>query len=106
MDADDVKYECKFKVPNDFGEIGGVKVENEHHNEMFFKTIQLDGFPNGSILVNCESWVDSHRNNSDNRFFFTNKVSIVFLVFIRVIYFIIIYVILIDAQLTYINVKS
>ena len=76
MDADDVKYECKFKVPNDFGEIGGVKVENEHHNEMFFKTIQLDGFPNGSILVNCESWVDSHRDNTDNRFFFTNKVTI------------------------------
>ncbi|KAL1808681.1 hypothetical protein ACET3Z_025671 [Daucus carota] len=73
VDADDVKYECKFHVPNDFGEIGGVKVENEHHNEMFFKTIQLDGFPNGSILVNCESWVDSHRDNTDNRFFFTNK---------------------------------
>lgn len=75
VDIDDVKYECKFVVPNDFGVIGGIIVENEHHNEMFFKTITLDGFPTGPVHVNCESWVDSHRNNSDNRFFFTNKVS-------------------------------
>ncbi|KAL8122093.1 hypothetical protein AgCh_018725 [Apium graveolens] len=40
---------------------------------MFFKTITLDGFPSGPVHVNCESWVDSHRDNSDNRFFFTNK---------------------------------
>ncbi|KAK1390775.1 Linoleate 13S-lipoxygenase 2-1, chloroplastic [Heracleum sosnowskyi] len=73
VDIDDVKYESKFVVPNDFGEIGGIKVENDHHNEMFFKTITLDGFPDGPIHVNCESWVDSHRNNSDHRFFFTNK---------------------------------
>lgn len=70
-----MKYEFDFEVPSEFGEIGAVLVENEHHKEMYFKTISLDGFPNGTIDFVCDSWVHSKNDNPEKRIFFTNKVS-------------------------------
>lgn len=72
-----VKYEADFEVPNDFGEIGAVLVENEHHKEMFLETIHLDGFPDAEaapIHFDCYSWVHSKFDNPTKRVFFTNKV--------------------------------
>ncbi|TKY67439.1 Linoleate 13S-lipoxygenase 2-1 [Spatholobus suberectus] len=68
-----VKYETKFEVPGDFGEIGAVLVENEHHKEMFLETILLDGFPEGPVRFDCASWVHSKFDNPTNRVFFSNK---------------------------------
>ncbi|KAL5169275.1 Linoleate 13S-lipoxygenase 2-1, chloroplastic [Glycine soja] len=68
-----VKYEAKFEVPNDFGEIGAVLVENEHHKEMFLETIHLDGFPEGPINFHCASWVHSKFDNPTKRVFFSDK---------------------------------
>ncbi|XP_027354098.1 linoleate 13S-lipoxygenase 2-1, chloroplastic-like isoform X2 [Abrus precatorius] len=67
------KYETVFEVPSDFGEIGAVLVENEHHKEMFLETILLDGFPEGPIHFDCASWVHSKFDNPTKRVFFTNK---------------------------------
>ncbi|KAM7523354.1 hypothetical protein LguiA_013256 [Lonicera macranthoides] len=72
-EKDDMTYEFDFEVPSEFGEIGAVLVENEHHKEMFLKTISLDGFPNGTITFNCDSWVHSKNDNPEKRIFFTNK---------------------------------
>ncbi|EXB48405.1 Linoleate 13S-lipoxygenase 2-1 [Morus notabilis] len=44
-----VLYEAEFEVPKDFGRIGGILVENEHHKEMFLKDIAVDGFPTGPV---------------------------------------------------------
>ena len=74
-EEDDMKYEFDFEVPSEFGEIGAVLVENEHHKEMYLKTISLEGFPNGTITFDCESWVHSKNDNPEKRIFFTNKVS-------------------------------
>lgn len=68
-----VKYESSFEVPVDFGEIGAVYVENEHHNEMYLQDIILDGFSNGPVYVNCNSWVHSKYDNPQKRVFFSNK---------------------------------
>ncbi|MED6211808.1 hypothetical protein PIB30_077059, partial [Stylosanthes scabra] len=68
-----VKYETDFEVPNDFGEIGAVLVENEHHTEMFLETITLHGFPEGPIHFDCASWVHSKFDDPTKRIFFTNK---------------------------------
>ena len=68
---DEVKYECKFTVPQEFGEIGAILVENEHHKEMHFMDIALD---NG-LTVNCNSWVAPNSDNPNKRIFFTDKVS-------------------------------
>ncbi|KAM7528888.1 hypothetical protein LguiB_032298 [Lonicera macranthoides] len=38
----EVKYAFEFEVPSDFGEIGAVLVQNDHHYEMFLKTITLE----------------------------------------------------------------
>ncbi|KAF3954615.1 hypothetical protein CMV_020059, partial [Castanea mollissima] len=48
----EVKYESSFEVPIDFGPIGAVFVENEHHKEMYLQDIILNGFPNGPVRVN------------------------------------------------------
>ncbi|GLT78833.1 hypothetical protein SLA2020_503570 [Shorea laevis] len=72
-DKTEAKYEAEFTIPVDFGEVGAVLVENEHHKEMFLHNIVLDGFPNGPVDVNCESWVHSKYDNPQKRVFFTNK---------------------------------
>ncbi|KAM7523357.1 hypothetical protein LguiA_013259 [Lonicera macranthoides] len=41
-DGDEVKFEAKFEVPLDFGEIGAVIVRNEHFKEMYLYNISLD----------------------------------------------------------------
>lgn len=70
----EVKLEAKFKVPDGFGEIGAILLENEHRKEIFIGSIELEGFPNGPVTVSCNSWVHSKRDNPKKRIFFTNKV--------------------------------
>lgn len=70
-----VKYETIFEVPIDFGEVGAVLVENEHHREMFLEDIVIDGLPCGPVSVTCRSWVHSKFDSPVKRVFFTNKVS-------------------------------
>jgi len=70
------KYESSFEVPADFGEVGAILVENEHHKEMFLKDIILNGFPNGLIHIICDSWVHSRHDDPQKRVFFANKVSL------------------------------
>nr|GEW23585.1 linoleate 13S-lipoxygenase 2-1, chloroplastic-like [Tanacetum cinerariifolium] len=36
------KYQCEFEVPDDFGEIGAVLVQNERHRDAYVKNIVLD----------------------------------------------------------------
>jgi lipoxygenase len=73
-----VKYETDFEVPIDFGEVGAVLVENEHHSEMFVEDIEIDGLPRGPVKVTCRSWVHSKFDSPVKRVFFTNKVSLSF----------------------------
>lgn len=76
QEEQEVKYESSFVVPADFGEVGAVLVENEHRKEMFLKDIILDGFINGPVHANCNSWVHSKFDNPQKRVFFTHKVSL------------------------------
>ncbi|KAF5748780.1 linoleate 13S-lipoxygenase 2-1 chloroplastic-like [Tripterygium wilfordii] len=69
----DVTYECEFEVTGEFGEVGAIFVENEHHKEMYLKVIVLDGLPNGPVNVTCDSWVHSKFDNPHKRVFFTHK---------------------------------
>ncbi|XP_052198139.1 linoleate 13S-lipoxygenase 2-1, chloroplastic-like [Diospyros lotus] len=71
----EVKYECEFEIPEDFGEIGAVLVENEHHREMFIKDMTFDGegCPHGPVTLSCNSWVVSKFDSPRKRVFFTNK---------------------------------
>ncbi|KAL7594212.1 hypothetical protein Lser_V15G29176 [Lactuca serriola] len=62
-------YKCDFDVPEDFGEIGAILVENEYSKKMFFKKIVL----NNNITFTCESWVASKDDNPEKRIFFTDK---------------------------------
>ncbi|GAB2218349.1 hypothetical protein Drorol1_Dr00001569 [Drosera rotundifolia] len=74
-DKDIVKLEADFMVPPEFGEVGAVLVENEHHKEMRLNKIVLDGLPygSGSVEFPCESWVSSKLDNPEKRIFFSTK---------------------------------
>ena len=73
---DEVYYEATFELPTEFGKVGAVLVENEHHNEMFLKSIVFDGFPDGPVHLTCDSWVQPKYDNPVKRVFFTDKVSV------------------------------
>ncbi|KAL4198184.1 hypothetical protein AMTRI_Chr03g138900 [Amborella trichopoda] len=70
---DVVEYEGEFKVSSSFGAVGAVLVGNEHHKEMYFKSIVLHGFDQGPIHITCNSWVHAHSDNLEDRVFFTDK---------------------------------
>ncbi|KAM0065258.1 putative linoleate 13S-lipoxygenase [Helianthus debilis subsp. tardiflorus] len=73
--ADDVTYLAEFEVPEDFGTIGAIKIENEHHKEVFVESVVIEGSAIGPITVQCESWVQSKFNNPEGRVFFVDKVA-------------------------------
>ncbi|KAL5566565.1 hypothetical protein UlMin_029729 [Ulmus minor] len=72
-DDGNVTYEADFEVPAGFGRVGAVLIENEHHKEMYFEDIVLDGFPAGPVHISCRSWVHSKYDNPQKRVFFTNQ---------------------------------
>ena len=74
-EGEDIKYEAKFEIPKEYGEVGAVFVENEHHREMYINEIIIDGFLNGSIKVKCDSWVHSNYEDPQKRVFLANKVQ-------------------------------
>ncbi|PKI61088.1 hypothetical protein CRG98_018533 [Punica granatum] len=65
----EVKYECEFKVRDDFGEVGAVLVENEHHKEMFLRDIVVNGLPDGPVTISCSSWVCSKFDDPKKRLY-------------------------------------
>ncbi|KAI4387390.1 hypothetical protein MLD38_005228 [Melastoma candidum] len=69
----EAKYECELEVDGDFGAIGAVIMENEHHKEMFLEDITLDGLHTGQVTISCRSWVASKFDNPQKRVFFFNK---------------------------------
>lgn len=73
--ADDVTYLAEFEVPEDFGTIGAIKIQNEHRKEVFVESVVIEGSPIGPITVACESWVHSKSTNPESRVFFVDKVS-------------------------------
>lgn len=75
-DGDETHYESNFNVPEDFGEVGAITIENEHHKEMFVESIVIDGVYGGPINVTCNSWIHSKFDNKEPRVFFVDKVSL------------------------------
>ncbi|KAK9072570.1 hypothetical protein SSX86_009005 [Deinandra increscens subsp. villosa] len=63
------KFTCNFDIPEDFGEIGAILVENEYDEKMFFKTIAIGN----DVTFTCESWIQSKTNVPEKRIFFTDK---------------------------------
>ncbi|ESQ50675.1 hypothetical protein EUTSA_v10022540mg [Eutrema salsugineum] len=60
FEAPDEKYECVFDMPEDFGTVGAIRVQNQHHKEMFIKEMELE-LPSGSVTF------------TSKRIFFSNK---------------------------------
>ncbi|XP_023511795.1 linoleate 13S-lipoxygenase 2-1, chloroplastic-like [Cucurbita pepo subsp. pepo] len=72
-EGDEITYEADFKIPPDFGIIGAIFVENEHHKEIYVKDIVLEGHPIGPLHFVCSSWVNEKDLPDSKRIFFTTK---------------------------------
>lgn len=64
------QYTFHFDVPDDFGEIGAVLVENDYRNKIYIQKIELSD----KVTFTCNSWVHSSRDNPQRRIFFADKV--------------------------------
>lgn len=73
---DEVLYEATFDLPEAFGNVGAVLVQNEDHNKVFLKSIVLDGFPNGPLHFTCDSWIQPKSDSPVKRVFFSDKVIV------------------------------
>ncbi|XP_073156416.1 linoleate 13S-lipoxygenase 2-1, chloroplastic [Henckelia pumila] len=60
-----------FQIPEDFGEVGAILIENEHRTEMFLQKIVINGLPGGAVEVTCDSWIHPKSTNPVKRIFFT-----------------------------------
>ncbi|KAJ4724168.1 Lipoxygenase [Melia azedarach] len=68
-----IVYEAEFKVPEGFGEVGAILVQNEQIREMYLNDIVLSGLRNGPVTITCGSWIQSKNTVKDKRIFFTDK---------------------------------
>lgn len=73
-DGDEITYEADFEIPPDFGKIGAIFVENEHHKEIYLKDVVIEGLPTGPLHFACSSWVNEKDHHDSKRIFFTTKV--------------------------------
>ncbi|KAL4289986.1 hypothetical protein GQ457_14G007280 [Hibiscus cannabinus] len=71
--AERVYYTAEFTVESDFGIPGAITVTNKHQQEFFLESITLEGFACGPLHFPCNSWVQSCKNNSGKRIFFSNQ---------------------------------
>lgn len=71
-------YTVDFTVESAFGEPGAVTIANRHQREFFLESIVVEGFPSGTVHFLCNSWVQSTKNLSSKRVFFSNRVHTVF----------------------------
>ncbi|KAG4958874.1 hypothetical protein JHK87_035507 [Glycine soja] len=68
-----VQYECTFELPSDFGNVGAVLVQHEHHKEVFLRSIVLHDVPYGPVHFTCNSWVQPKHDCPVKRVFFSDK---------------------------------
>ncbi|XP_020526328.1 uncharacterized protein At2g17340 isoform X2 [Amborella trichopoda] len=65
-----VSYEGEFKVKPTFGPVGAVLVTHDHHKEMVFESIVLEGLANGPVHITCNSCVHA---KGEKRVFFADQ---------------------------------
>ncbi|KAF8087776.1 hypothetical protein N665_0567s0001 [Sinapis alba] len=66
------KFECEFDMPEDFGEVGAIRVLNHELKEIFLKEMKLE-LPDGPVTFTCNSWVAPKSEDPTKRTFFSNK---------------------------------
>ncbi|KAE8728617.1 Lipoxygenase 4 [Hibiscus syriacus] len=66
-------YTAEFTVESDFGIPGAITVTNKHQQEFLLESITTEGFACGPLHFPCNSWVQSTKNLSGKRIFFSNQ---------------------------------
>ncbi|EYU46317.1 hypothetical protein ABFS82_04G054000 [Erythranthe guttata] len=75
----EIYYKASFKIPENFGEIGAILIENKHYHEMFIKSIVLSGLSStsastsDSVKFSCNTWVHHRSDGLQKRVFFADK---------------------------------
>ncbi|KAL6972631.1 linoleate 13S-lipoxygenase [Sarracenia purpurea var. burkii] len=68
-----VNYTAEFTVESNFGKPGAIMVTNKHQIEFFLESITIEGFACGPVHFPCNSWVQSSKDYSGKRIFFSNE---------------------------------
>ncbi|OAY44751.1 linoleate 13S-lipoxygenase 2-1, chloroplastic [Manihot esculenta] len=69
----EMQLDANFKVAPDFGDVGAILLENEHHSEVFIQSVVLEGLPQGPVTLSCNSWAHSKYDNPKKRIFYADK---------------------------------
>ncbi|KAJ7951499.1 Lipoxygenase [Quillaja saponaria] len=67
-----VNYTAEFILDSNFGMPGAIAVTNNHQQEFFLESITIEDFACGPVHFPCNSWVQSERDHSAKRIFFSN----------------------------------
>ncbi|KAJ4817934.1 Lipoxygenase [Rhynchospora pubera] len=73
LKAEKVVYTADFMVDSTFGEPGAITILNRHQREFYLESIEVQGFPTGTVHFTCDSWVQPNKIQPNKRVFFTNK---------------------------------
>jgi len=69
-------FRVNFEWDESQGIPGAVLVRNHQTEEVFLKTLTLEGVPGkGTVVFVANSWVHNHRSYTQDRVFFANDVS-------------------------------
>ncbi|XP_077230306.1 linoleate 13S-lipoxygenase 3-1, chloroplastic-like [Tasmannia lanceolata] len=71
--AERVVYTAEFLVDSSFGIPGAITVCNKHQKEFYLESIIVEGFACGPVHFACNSWVQSTKDDTGKRIFFSNK---------------------------------
>lgn len=69
-----VNYTADIMVDSEFGIPGAITITNKHQKEFFLESITIEGFACGPVHFPCNSWVQSTKDHSKPRVFFSNQV--------------------------------
>ncbi|XP_076885001.1 lipoxygenase 1, chloroplastic isoform X1 [Bidens hawaiensis] len=68
-----VNYTADIMVDSEFGIPGAITITNKHQKEFFLESITIEGFACGPVHFPCNSWVQSTKDHSKPRVFFSNQ---------------------------------
>ncbi|KAM0031937.1 Lipoxygenase 1 [Helianthus debilis subsp. tardiflorus] len=68
-----VNYTADILVDSEFGIPGAIAITNNHQKEFFLESIIIEGFACGPVHFPCNSWVQSYKDYSKPRVFFSNQ---------------------------------
>ncbi|XP_051144559.1 probable linoleate 9S-lipoxygenase 5 [Andrographis paniculata] len=74
LKTDDTEYDISFEWDEEMGFPGAFTITNNHHHEIYLKTLTLEDVPgHGRVHFICNSWIYTAEHYKKDRIFFANQ---------------------------------